>query len=39
MPVFCAKECCELVVWCSFVDYVTIFLVDLAFEHYVLTRL
>ena len=34
----CAKECCELV-WCSFVDYVSIFLVRPAFEHYVLARL
>ena len=35
----CAKECCKLVVWFSFVDYVTIFLVRLAFEHYVLACL
>ena len=35
----CAKECCELVAWCSFVDYIAIFLVRLAFEHYVLARL
>ena len=29
----CAEECCKLVVWCSFVDYVTIFLVRPAFGH------
>ena len=31
----CAKER-ELVVWCSFVNYIAIFLVRPAFEHYVL---
>ena len=36
---FCAKERCELVVWCSFIDYITVFLVRLAFEHNVLARL
>ena len=35
----CAKERCELVVWCSFVDYIAIFLVRPAFEYYVLARL
>ena len=35
----CAKERCELVVWCSFVDYIGIFLVRPAFEHCVLARL
>ena len=35
----CAKERCELVVWCSFVDYIAIFLVRPAFEHYGLARL
>ena len=35
----CAKERCELVIWCSFLDYIAIFLVRLAFEHYVLARL
>ena len=37
----CAKEykCGELVVCCSFVDYVAITLMRLAFKHYVLTRL
>ena len=35
----CAKECSELVVRCSFVDYVAIILVRLAFEHYVFARL
>ena len=35
----CAKERCELVVWCSLVDYIGIFLVRPAFEQYVLARL
>ena len=31
----CAKEYGKLVVWCSFIDYVAIILMCLAFEHYV----
>ena len=36
MPVFVPKNIASWWVWCSFVDYVTIFLVRLAFEQYVL---
>lgn len=31
----CAEECCALVAWGSFVDYVPVFFVGLAFEYYV----
>jgi hypothetical protein len=34
-----AEECCKLVVWRSFVDYIVALLVCLAFEHFVFTCL